>query len=372
MAPASVALFTARRRRVRPARLGPGERRLPLDRLSRFGSFPWYGRDYEQMRAAVPHWNDIHDLVDYFFRRPMEEASKNIWVEKSPTNVYGMRAFLEVYPKGHGIVVLRDGRDVLCSLMKRGFGLARAASIWVVEAATTLALGKHPRVHLLRYEDLVADPRGTLTGLMDFLKLDASIDQLLNHPGSRRAKADASIRVEAWKNSPQNAISASSVGRWRDELSDFHTFVLENVRLQPGFPGLEAMAGHSGRDMLRAGGYEPSAPKEVDRRALADWLLKEQTVLLGLADHRTFHFRYAPPLGNVAGDGFELLPCLARLSRECSERDETIRRLREELALSQQQFVHADWELRHRIGIRNGAKELLRSTWQAVRGRQAG
>ena len=335
-------------------------------------NLPWYGYTLDDMRALVPEWQDVRGLIEFLFRKRLQESGKSLWVEKSPTNTYGMQRFLELYPQGRGIVMLRDGRDVVCSLMKRGYGFARAASVWVLEGALTLALAKHPRVHLLRYEDLVADSRQTLTRLMDFLQLDACIDTLLNYQQSNRAKADKSISVESWSSSPQIAISSASIGRWRDtSCRRLHTFALEKVQIQPGFPGLEEMVGRNGRDILIAGGYQPSPTQDIDFHRFADWLLEERSTLLSLGDTKTFHFRYATPLRAAPEVEFRLLPCIAQMSKERSEHEDTIAQLRNELLLTQQQLERVSWQLQRRMGVRNGVKETLRSTWRMVRGRRA-
>jgi hypothetical protein len=338
-------------------------------------NFPWYGCDLDGVRARVPEWDSIRDLIELFFRRPLEKSGKSIWTEKSPTNIYGMSGFLERYPRGRGVVMLRDGRDVVCSLMKRGYGFARAASIWVLEAGLTLELSKHPRVHMLRYEDLVAEPRPVLRKLMDFLQLEASIDQLLDYQKSKRARDDSTIRLPTWNKSPKDAISSVSVGRWQDELSAMHTFVLENIALQPGFPGFAGLAGKSGRDILTAGGYAPSGHPAPAWDRLASWLLEEKTTLLSFGDPNTFHFRHAAHLGAVRGDAVALVPCLAYAVRGMFERDATIRDMQR--AFEQER---ADWQVRHdevcaqlrrRVGVKNGVKEALRSTWKIVKRRPA-
>lgn len=334
-------------------------------------NFAWYGCDVAGLRARLPEWHDIHALIDFFFRRPLQEAGKTIWVEKSPTNIYAMRSFLEAYPHGRGVVMIRDGRDVVCSLMKRGYAFAHAASIWVLEAALTLALSKHPRVHLIRYEDLVGESRRALTRLMGFLNLDAELDKLLDYQNSRRARTDASIRLSTWKTSPQQAISTGSVGRWRDELSAFHAYVLENVQLKEGFPGLEDMAGQTGRDVLITGGYPPVDTRELDMRRFADWLLQEQSTLQSLADQTTFHFQHASFFGG-AGDVWPLVPCVAQLVQEANQQTAALEDLKQELANMRRNLDRVTIEMHRRAGVRYGVKESVRCLWQAVRRRSAG
>lgn len=352
----------------------------PWISFSHPANFSWYGCEQEGIRARVPQWNDAGDLVDFLFRRKCAETGKSLWVEKTPSNLYGMSAFLERYPGGRGIVVLRDGRDVVCSLMKRGFGFARAAAIWVLEAAMTLALSKHARVHLVRYEDLVADPRETLRRVMDFLQIETKIDDLLAFQNSRRAREDATVRLPSWKNSPKDAISASSVGRWQDELSELHVFVMENLRLKQGFPGLEALAGMSGRDILGAAGYRVVDPIQLEVNRFGAWLAEEKTTLLSLVDKDTFHYRYVSlDLGAAEPTAWVLLPFLAGLARDvvrldtyCAALSNELAETKADLANTRLRLEHANKELVMRLGLRNGVKETLRSAWRLIRQRPAG
>lgn len=352
----------------------------PWISFSHPANFAWYGCEQVEIRDRIPQWKDARDLVDFVFRSKLQEAGKNIWVEKTPSNLYGMPAFLERYPGGRGIVVLRDGRDVVCSLLKRGFGFARAAAIWVLEAAMTQALSKHPRVHLVRYEDLVADAQGTLQRVMDFLQIEASIEQLLDFQNSRRAREDATVRLPSWKNSPQHAISASSVGNWRAELSDFHLVVLDNLRLKPGFSGLEGMAGMSGRELLAAAGYAIAEPMKLDVKRFGAWLAEEKTTLLSLLDTNTFHFGHTfLDLDTAEPTAFVLLPFMATLARDLVSGDAQCAALTQELsetnrvlANTQARLDDVSKELARRRGLRNGVKETLRSAWRLIRQRPAG
>ena len=91
----------------------------------------------------------------------------------------------ELYPDAREVVLVRDPRDVLCSVLaanaKRGDRPPPAdVRSWIgAEFAgriTTVAESwerRRARAHLVRYEDLMLDPVPTLTGALDYLGLDA-------------------------------------------------------------------------------------------------------------------------------------------------------------------------------------------------------
>ncbi len=126
-------------------------------------------------------------------------------VEQTPETSYVLAAALQAYPRGHAVHVVRDGRDVVCSLLERGWlatdraghddaGLAygaharfwveperaeefaqaseatRAAWAWRRYASAARAVPE--RTHELRYEDLVADPAAAAALAAAFLGSD--------------------------------------------------------------------------------------------------------------------------------------------------------------------------------------------------------
>lgn len=150
-------------------------------------------------------------------------------VEQNPETSYVLRAALEAFPRAAAVHVIRDGRDVVCSLLERGWlrrgrgghddarqsygdharfwveperreefrhasEARRAAWAWrrYVEAAQEMP----ERTTELRYEALVADPDG------EAARLAAALD---TEPAPLR---------EAFA-----AVHGRSVGRWRRELT---------------------------------------------------------------------------------------------------------------------------------------------------------
>lgn len=150
-------------------------------------------------------------------------------VEQTPETSYVLAAALEAYPQAQAVHVVRDGRDVVCSLLERGWlraersgaddaGLAYGAHarFWVeperrdefaraTEAAraawawrryATAARAVPERTLELRYEELVADPAATGERAAAFLGSDP------------KPLAEAFVRVHD-----------RSLGRWRRDLT---------------------------------------------------------------------------------------------------------------------------------------------------------
>lgn len=153
-------------------------------------------------------------------------------VEQTPEDAYVLDAIALAYPDARFVHVVRDGRDVVCSLLERGWlserrdgaddaGLAygpharfwvepgreqefRAASdarraAWAWRRYVTTALGGlagRPNALEIRYERLAADPKGVARELAAFL--DAPAGPLAATLG---------------------AVHARSVGRYREQLT---------------------------------------------------------------------------------------------------------------------------------------------------------
>jgi hypothetical protein len=150
-------------------------------------------------------------------------------VEQNPETTFVLPAALRAFPLAWGVHVVRDGRDVVCSLLERGWlrsgregrddagqtygGYARfwveperreefeqaseaRRAAWAWRRYVTAARGADERTLELRYESLVADPTGEAERVADALD------------GDRAALATAFGRAHG-----------GSVGRWRQDLT---------------------------------------------------------------------------------------------------------------------------------------------------------
>ena len=135
----------------------------------------------------------------------------------------------ELYPDAREVFLVRDFRDMLCSIRafneKRGtsaFGLdgegGEAAYVQEVLAASVDSLlhewrARGAQAHLVRYEDLIAEPQRTLTGVLDHAGLDASGDRV------EQVLSKASDQIPGMADHATAAGGpAASIGRWRSEL----------------------------------------------------------------------------------------------------------------------------------------------------------
>jgi hypothetical protein len=160
--------------------------------------------------GIVPESRDAHSIYRAFLTRETERAGKVIPCERTPRNVFLIRHLFAIDPTARVVVMLRDPRAVLLSQKNRwrrrrlgGGSIPRWESIrnainyhpytigrlWAAGAAAAAAFEGHPRVHLVRFEALTAEPDGTLRALCQSLQLEFD-PVLLDVPqvGSSRQK----------------------------------------------------------------------------------------------------------------------------------------------------------------------------------------
>jgi hypothetical protein len=166
--------------------------------------------------------------IEDFYSHIAAERRPAYFVEKYLPHQVVPDLLAEMYPRAREVILVRDFRDMLCSVIafnrKRGwdaFGRAEGgddvAYVRGPLRQSALALAKRledretgPR--LVRYEDLVLDPDPVLSEL--FSDLDLDHDPALVAETVRRAEeATAAMHHHRTTSDP-----AASIGRWREDL----------------------------------------------------------------------------------------------------------------------------------------------------------
>ena len=163
------------------------------------------------------------EFIERFHDQVLERSGKRVWAEKTPWNVMRFGFVRRRFPHAKLVHIVRDGRDVVCSLRGKPFAKAertapasaetarRCALQWRTGVAAGLRFRGNPAYYELRYEDLVRSPEPTLRALMAFLDIPWD-DSLLQAPAAASADPDD---VKA-----AGRVFTSSIGRWRAELSE--------------------------------------------------------------------------------------------------------------------------------------------------------
>lgn len=184
----------------------------------------WFGRDYIEELAEFCQ----RSAQAFYERVAAAQGVKEpvYFAEKHHPNHTTWLTW-DLYGGAREIILVRDFRDMVCSMLgwyrKRGLvSFGRDAVTSDSEFILTLRTGaermlrnwrRHAqRAHLVRYEDLIADPRGTVTVMLEYLGLDAApstVESMI---------AAASQETPELQRHRTSQDSISSIGRWRREL----------------------------------------------------------------------------------------------------------------------------------------------------------
>ena len=166
--------------------------------------------------------------IDAFYARLGKDGERpRYFVEKYLPYQLTPDLLGEMYPGAREVILVRDFRDMLCSVIafnqKRGyqaFGRADAGSdaeyveTTVANSAKRLLRRRRERgeeAHLVRYEDLIQQPAETLAAMMRYVGLEAGEEAV----AAVLERADGETLDEHRTTSK----ASESIGRWRRDLS---------------------------------------------------------------------------------------------------------------------------------------------------------
>jgi hypothetical protein len=191
--------------------------RLDVRRIAHLYDIP-----EEEIRSMKRDSASQGELIDRFADRYRRARGRARWAEKTPLNIWHLGWILERFPDSRIVHVVRDGRDVVCSMREfpekrwvddhwedrpRHHPVAEYARRWVVHTGKGLARRGDRRYVEVRYEDLVGDPEPTWVRLQDALALERVPLSPAAEGTSRHVPSGGALR-------------SSSVGRWQRDLSE--------------------------------------------------------------------------------------------------------------------------------------------------------
>jgi protein-tyrosine sulfotransferase len=200
---------------------------LPVDELAfKFDMTRQKVLQIAEQSALLP------DFVERFFYEYAQQQGKFRWAEKTPRNIRYIGYILHNFPNAFFIHVLRDGRDVACSLRthpkyeKKGDQWVHSGVLnpidqcitrWVRDVSAGLLWRSHPRYLEVRYEDLVQTPEMVLRRVLE--SIDEPWDHaVLRHYEVKTASRDASKFPQ--NQAANEPVKIQSLNRWKGELSE--------------------------------------------------------------------------------------------------------------------------------------------------------
>ena len=187
--------------------------------------------DEEQLRERFASL--VHSLLE-----PYRLRKKKLCIaEKTPGNILVYTQLNRLLPRAYLIHVIRDGRDVVSSMIAVAESYRRAqeevpdiiknveacSQTWSRYVSAPLEETKvfrstefQSRYVEIRYEDIVQNPEATLRYLCRRLKIDFSPSMLSQHLFSHDAVVDDLWYDQTMMEGP---LSQRSIGRWRRDLT---------------------------------------------------------------------------------------------------------------------------------------------------------
>ena len=132
------------------------------------------------------------------------------WCEKSPNNIKWIDV-IDSYYQGRFkfIHIIRDGRDVILSKHpKKKNAYWVDPQRWIQDVSKGLEYESHPKVHTVRYEDLIRNYNDTISGICKFLDLPLS-HEILNWYEYATHRENKAYFSEV------KQLSDKSIGKWK-------------------------------------------------------------------------------------------------------------------------------------------------------------
>jgi hypothetical protein len=171
-------------------------------------------------------------------------AGKSIACEQTPRYIYYARALLEFFPAAQVIHIVRDPRAVMASQKKRwqrrrlAWSASRVpryeslrnwvnyhpytiARLWSRATAEAVALESHPRVTVVRFEDLVRDPEATIRRLCE--RIGIAYEPAMLDVGQMNSSHQSSL------GGMRKGLNAEAIDKWQDILSPAEIDITEDM-----------------------------------------------------------------------------------------------------------------------------------------------
>jgi protein-tyrosine sulfotransferase len=200
-----------------------------------------YGKAFSHYDIGPNDLNRLYaQLIQGLLENYLLKQKKKRIAEKSPHNIFYFLHLHNLFPQSPLIHVIRDGRDVVASLLTMNWvtpqgdrlgytqDAGKAAQYWLnavkigrkAQSANT-TIGR--RYYEIRYEDIVDDPLKFLRELFAF------IDEPWDAGVLRYYEKDRDLAMESSAGQVRKKLFRSSVGRWRKDLDGQQKEAVKNI-----------------------------------------------------------------------------------------------------------------------------------------------
>lgn len=186
--------------------------------------------------------DEFKKVVTKFLNKLMAKINPEdkLFIEKTPGHAFSVELIHKIYPRAKFIHIVRDGRDVVASLVSasKGWGsawapksLKQASRLWVnhVQSADK-QLQKLPKElwMLIRYEDLLRDTKDKLKEICIFVGIDFNMekDEKIFNKYDFCKLRKSRIQGFSKNKEPEGFYRKGKAGSWRKEFN-----IVQKIRL---------------------------------------------------------------------------------------------------------------------------------------------
>ncbi len=151
-------------------------------------------------------------------------AGSRYLLEKTPKHVTCIKKILRIFPQCRIIVMLRDGRDVSCSIKERTGNFEKGVSRWINDNQQWIPFKNKKNILVVKLEDLVRDKEKKIEDILRFLELE-NYGSILDYYKNKRKffrennKTD-NVKHNKFREYQINQPLKNTTCRWRDEMTD--------------------------------------------------------------------------------------------------------------------------------------------------------
>lgn len=188
---------------------------------------------YRASKYAGDFNEEYNKFIMNILKKYYGQTINKRYAEKTPHNILYFKEFHKLFPKSPLIHVIRDGRDVVCSLLKQKwyglnkirikFTVADASKYWADIISHSFKYENIKTFYNIKYEDIVIKPEETLKKLFKF------IGEEWNPMILKYYKVKQNLGVESSTEQVAKPLYTKAIGRWKKEFSDEDIKIFEHI-----------------------------------------------------------------------------------------------------------------------------------------------
>jgi len=187
---------------------------------------------HQEMKSTLPKYAIFESQFSTAFVKVLDtlamKQGKSVWIEKTPGHLRSIERIEKVIRNARYVHIIRNGEDNIASLFEIGkqypdtwgkwYGtLDQCIQRWVSDARISTKCSVRNNHYIIRYEELVVNPKSALVALCDFIDVPYEEKMLLDYP---TVAGQLILKAEKWKASVNEPIRAAGKRKFDNYLNE--------------------------------------------------------------------------------------------------------------------------------------------------------